>query len=508
MVWLLIFTIFLVGDTVEVKGTRGLAYRVFIDKGKLYFQCKAKDNWFKPVVLDSGDCYSPSIAVIPQDLLHVVWQRRRENTRSIYYTVTLEGVTPSIIYETGGNLNWSEKVPVSYVYGYPTEPASNPFVESFGDSVYITWRGPNETGNDIGEIWKRWKWVLPSVPWDLPPRNESQTESQESDYSVMSTSEVTAWQELLPSDTWEIYARIENDIINISNTPSTHSRYPHITVSLPSPVGPNMITIDAIWTEEVDPDTFEVKYERIELLGSSSYGYYSVNPGESIPSPYLEERTGYLQHEGYKIDYGRNRLLYRLPFLNPQYDYMARAVVFSAKQGRTRQNFVLDDSTITTIEFEPFKPETLWIKIPEAAYKNDLEIRERINRLIGNFAVLADLVIYQYEEYMVGSGEGGAMGDKIGLTLKPVLYNCLPNPFGSQTIIRYQLPNQMLVSLKVFDITGREVRTLINKTQKAGDYRIRWDGKDSEGKLLSNGIYFYSFKASDFNAIKKLVLIR
>ena len=79
------------------------------------------------------------------------------------------------------------------------------------------------------------------------------------------------------------------------------------------------MTIDAIWTEEVDPDTFEVMYHRIQLPQTTSQSYYSVNVGESIPSPYLEERTGYLQYEGYKIDYGRNQLLYRLPYFNPQY---------------------------------------------------------------------------------------------------------------------------------------------------------------------------------------------
>ncbi len=466
---------------------------------------------FYPSPLDIGlisdELSNPCIGITPEDLLHVVWQRKRDNTRSIYYTVTLEGVTPLLIYESGGNLPWSEKFPITRDFPY-TEPASNPFVEAYGDSVFAVWRGPNEGGQEIGEIWRRKRWLSdPYNEWRLP-RNWSSSQELESDYPVMSTGEVTAWQELLASNNWEIFLKMrEEDPTNVSNTP-TPSRYPNITVSLPSPTSGAPIKIYAIWTEEVDPDTFEVKYELILLPDTSSYGYYSVNPGESIPSPYLEERTGYLQYEGYKIDYGRNHLIYRLPYLNPQYDYMARAIVFSAKASRTKQNFVLDDSSIVEIEFEPFKPETLWIKIPEVAYENDLEIRERINRLIGNYAVLADLVLYQYEEEIGGAGEGGAMGDNIGLTLKPILYNCLPNPFCSQTMIRYQLPNQMLVSLKVYDIIGREVKTLVNTLQKAGDYRVRWDGKDSEGKFLSNGVYFYRLKTKDFESIKKTLLIR
>ncbi|MDH5186963.1 MAG: T9SS type A sorting domain-containing protein [candidate division WOR-3 bacterium] len=611
MAWLLILSIFLATDTVEVKGKRGLSYRVFTNQQNLCFQYKVGKNWsvsailglgklpcisldkdgkpwiaylspdnrtlncavrrddetwkrmfifgidahgeyapeyigqpsmvhniypespmaylvcsfdasatmydmiqfipfdtsesFYPEPLDIGltsdSLRNPCIGITPEDILHVVWQRKRENTQSVYYEATLDKVTPTIIYETRGNLDWSEKAQVSTQFPL-TEPASNPFVEAYGDKVFVTWRGPYNETNEIGEIWRRWKEL--NNPW-VDPENQSQSSEQESDYPVTSTGEVTAWQELLAFDNWEIYARI-NDTMNLSETDNA-SKYPHITVTL-SPISPIHMTIDAIWTEEIDPDTFEVMYRRIQLPQTTSQSYYSVNVGESIPSPYLEERTGYLQYEQYKIDYGRNRLLYRLPYLNPQYDYLARAVVFTGNQNRTRQNFVFDDSTLSLIEFEPFKPETLWIKIPNVAYQSDLEVKERINRLIGNFAVLADLQIYQYEEYMGGSGEGGAMGNNIGLSLKPVLYNCLPNPFHSQTMIRYQLPNKMQVSLKVYDITGREVRNLVYGSQETGDYRIKWDAKDDEGKHLGNGIYFYSLKTADFMAIKKLVRIK
>jgi hypothetical protein len=468
---------------------------------------------FYPDPLDIGtitdNLCNPSIGITPKDLLHVAWQRKNGERQSIFYLVTTEGITPSLIYDREGNLDWSDRTVVSTPQYPTTEPASNPFVEAYGDSVFVAWRGPNDVGNDIGEIWKRWKWALPSAPWDLPPRNESQTETQDSDYLVMSTGEVTAWHESLASNNWEIFLKIrEENPTNVSNTP-TPSKYPHIATAIyGSPDTPQQMVIDIIWTE-LDSSLifYNVRHERVEHNLSSSMGYYSVNVGESIPSPYLEEREGYLHYEQYKIDYGRGRLCYKLPYLNPLYDYMARAVVFTVNPNRTRQNFIFDDSTITVIEFEPFKPETLWIQIPQTTYKNDLEVRERINRLIGNFAVLADLQIYQYEEYIGGSGKGGAMGDNIGLTLKPVLYNCLPNPFRSQTMIRYQLPSPALVSLKVYDIMGKVVRNLVNCPQEAGNYLIKWDGKDNEGKRLGNGIYFYTLKIKGFSAIKKLVLI-
>lgn len=78
-----------------------------------------------------------------------------------------------------------------------------------------------------------------------------------------------------------------------------------------------------------------------------------------------------------------------------------------------------------------------------------------------------------------------------------------PNPFNPGTIISYHLPTLSNVSLKVFDVLGREVVTLVNKEQPAGNYKVTFNASH-----LSSGIYFYVMRAGDFIQTKKLVLLK
>ena len=84
-----------------------------------------------------------------------------------------------------------------------------------------------------------------------------------------------------------------------------------------------------------------------------------------------------------------------------------------------------------------------------------------------------------------------------------------PNPFASVTTIRYSVAEQGHVELKIYNVAGRLVKTLVNGQQKAGSYTIEWDSKDTNGKLLPSGIYFVELKVDDkFTQAKKLLLLR
>lgn len=83
------------------------------------------------------------------------------------------------------------------------------------------------------------------------------------------------------------------------------------------------------------------------------------------------------------------------------------------------------------------------------------------------------------------------------------LFNNYPNPFNPTTIISYSLPKQSYVELKIYDMLGREVSTLVNKEQIAGEYKIKFDGTS-----LPSSIYIYSIHAGEFRASKKLMLLK
>ncbi|NOR17413.1 T9SS type A sorting domain-containing protein [candidate division WOR-3 bacterium] len=89
-----------------------------------------------------------------------------------------------------------------------------------------------------------------------------------------------------------------------------------------------------------------------------------------------------------------------------------------------------------------------------------------------------------------------------------------PNPFGKITEIRYQIPKEVdsrqksVVSMNIYDVTGRLVKTLVNEPQEPGYYRVLWDGKDNLDNAVPSGIYFYRIEVGNFTAVKKIVKTR
>jgi len=83
-----------------------------------------------------------------------------------------------------------------------------------------------------------------------------------------------------------------------------------------------------------------------------------------------------------------------------------------------------------------------------------------------------------------------------------------PNPFNPTTIINFTLPEQSSVSLKIYDVLGREVRTLLNSEQAPGAYRVAWDGKNNFGTKVASGTYIYRIKAGDFIQSRKMILLK
>ena len=83
-----------------------------------------------------------------------------------------------------------------------------------------------------------------------------------------------------------------------------------------------------------------------------------------------------------------------------------------------------------------------------------------------------------------------------------------PNPFNATTIIRYQIPDDSRVTMKIFNIMGQEVKTLVDGVQVSGYYSIIWDGMDRFGKIVPSGVYFCHFNSSGFMRTRKMVLIK
>jgi flagellar hook assembly protein FlgD len=83
-----------------------------------------------------------------------------------------------------------------------------------------------------------------------------------------------------------------------------------------------------------------------------------------------------------------------------------------------------------------------------------------------------------------------------------------PNPFNPVTTIRYELPKQTKVTLKVYNLLGQEVKTLVNETQQAGFHTIIWNGRNGAGYAVASGLYFYRLEAGAFTKAKKMLLLK
>lgn len=89
-----------------------------------------------------------------------------------------------------------------------------------------------------------------------------------------------------------------------------------------------------------------------------------------------------------------------------------------------------------------------------------------------------------------------------------ILHQNYPNPFNPVTNIRFTLPEAADVTLTVYDILGREVKTLVNERKAAGKHIVHWDGTDNSGQAVGSGVYYYRLTAGEYSSVKKMLLVR
>jgi len=145
---------------------------------------------------------------------------------------------------------------------------------------------------------------------------------------------------------------------------------------------------------------------------------------------------------------------------------------------------------------------------PAVTLNNDQIIFTWVDERNGDRDIYAKVVTWDWEKVNEQSD--------VELPKYFALFQNYPNPFNSTTAISYRLPavshQRSAVSLKIYNVLGQEVRTLVDREQPAGSYRVLWDGRDNSGKDVSSGIYFCRLKVIGdrlkVTKSKKMVLIR
>ena len=88
------------------------------------------------------------------------------------------------------------------------------------------------------------------------------------------------------------------------------------------------------------------------------------------------------------------------------------------------------------------------------------------------------------------------------------LFQNFPNPFNPTTTISYDLPKDTKVNLKIYNLYGQEVRTLVNEAQSAGHKSVVWNGRDNSGTIVSSGLYIYRLEAKNIVQNKKMLFLK
>ena len=89
-----------------------------------------------------------------------------------------------------------------------------------------------------------------------------------------------------------------------------------------------------------------------------------------------------------------------------------------------------------------------------------------------------------------------------------ILNQNYPNPFNPVTTLRYDLPEQSDVTITIYNMLGRKVKTLVNPTQDAGFKSVIWDATNYQGNPVSAGVYLYKIQAGEYISTKKMVLLK
>jgi len=165
-----------------------------------------------------------------------------------------------------------------------------------------------------------------------------------------------------------------------------------------------------------------------------------------------------------------------------------------------------------TLEFEiEGIPEELQVFLLDVRFDRfvDLRLQDSYECTLGEKPVVAGVDQARFE-FLVGS-EAFIQARREGLSgtsFTNRLFQNYPNPFRSDTMIRYEVAEPGPVRMQVFDTQGRLVRSLIDSNHEAGRYEARWNGRNDHGQGVAPGIYFFRVTSPHLQQTRRMVLIQ
>jgi hypothetical protein len=258
------------------------------------------------------------------------------------------------------------------------------------------------------------------------------------------------------------------------------------------------------WKDEFDYDSTNmlIKKTRFDhyylpdwLPEINDLYFYDINENrtENIRQVWNNTDSTWINDYRYLYEYDVNNLLISIKYQDWQQDSLNWKNVWRELYIYTPQN------KIATMFKETWTQATGWNNYVQRTYSYDLN-----NNWIEKITYLWDGTNWNnYYRHLATWLEPVGIQEEQLTSYSYSLYNNYPNPFNPSTKIKFQVPDLEVVSLKVYDILGKEIATLVNEEKPAGSYEVEFNGIG-----LSSGMYFYALKAGDFSQTRKMVLLK
>ena len=436
------------------------------------------------VVVESGSPseHSPSLALDADGNPHIVWDRSGE----IWYAEKKEGA-------------WSP----AYNLSLSDYSANEPNIDCYGNIVSVAWV---EEFNGLGEVLLRRKEA--SAGYDqwlgMYPREVSNSPDKDSELPQVVGANYVTWNEQELDGNWVV------KLAGLSTATQTIS-----------PAGENVYYPQSLFLQDVNGSFVYTAWTHI--IGDGTYDVVSVKTavdpvitlaaivGGEEASPYTIERDGYLVYNsGIAVDYAATELAYSIP-VNPENDYDLQIIGYHQSSEVWNELVTIDGKMSKLLKVTAHVPETLTVKIPKA-YLKDGKVDVTIRRKTGAYAAIKAIGLMEYlpkvaEKNMNKLAKTPGSSDAMAKGEFKLAQNS-PNPFKQSTTINYQVAQPGQVSLKVYNIAGQVVKTLVDGQQNAGIQNVTWDGKDANGRSVSAGVYVYRLNADGQTQVKRLTVLK
>jgi len=387
-------------------------------------------------------------------------------------------------------------------------------LETVGNNAYIAWAEDATSG----DIYWRYKVYTGLFGTWMGVKRVNNTPVA-STYPVLTGGYSCAWVEQI-TDAFDVYYSHYDALMGTWSTPvnistqakeETFSNYPHIT---------HKQTLDSTriyfaWTEDIDsPHPIKYKtYDQSGGKGTSDFAlpYYVAYCGEEDPSPFNRKRDGYVQYGNEpckRIDKANANgfLEYQFETLDPDRIYDLTAYLYQRGSANLTLSAKIDNILIGTITLPPDTVVKLNHLIPAALYAdNTVNLKIYGNN---NQAVSAILTLHEFEKndstgYKQANGNGPQGNESKPLTGYQLSLSVQPTHTASNISIRYTLPQKGPAKISLYDVSGRLVKQLVDKTLNPGTYDYDYDTGD-----LSRGVYFVRLETSNHTLVQKAIVVK